>query len=53
MSDLEKARKDLDRERAKTDRRTSVAQDLIDAFKAQHKANNWRTVVEKIVRGST
>lgn len=52
MSDIERARRELEREQARTERRMPVAQELIDAFKAQRQANNWRTIVEKIVRGS-
>lgn len=52
MSDIERAREQLDRERAKAERRTSIARELILAFRAQRQANNWRLTVEQIVRGS-
>lgn len=49
--DLSKARKAVQRQRDEADRRTSKAKALAIWYRQQAEANNWRSDVERLVRG--
>lgn len=51
MDDLDRAREELRRQRAKVEARSSKASGLADWFRRQREENGWRVVVEQIVKG--
>lgn len=53
MSDIERAREELNRQRERTNERSKDARDLASWFRRQRAENGWRVMIEQIVTKGT